>query len=160
MTKWKQAKKEWDLFLSRVALAKKAVGCQSRSAWFRGLTDNQYGLKPSILRSTISVGEIIWKLDEGRTLAQIERRPEKYASNIYKFLDQGRLSYQYAKYIESSLNTALENNGIDRQRAFSNFKGSLPGERDAFHEFFNRSGFVSQSSWTILAHMRLSLIHI
>jgi hypothetical protein len=140
--------------LSEVAHARSKIGCQSRSAWYRGLNDNDYDLTPSLFRRSASVSGLIADLDDSQTLNQLRKSPNNCKDLLRKFVDSGALSVQYAKYTENGIDNALKRQGAQRDLSLKNFLGSVPGERDAFHEFFNRSRGTVETSWSVLANMR------
>ena len=59
MDEWEAAREAWNVVLSNISNARRQIGCQTRSAWYRGVQDKDYLLLPSLFRGSRSLGQII-----------------------------------------------------------------------------------------------------
>ena len=174
METWDGAAHAWGELLGGIASARRLVGCQTRSAWFRGLEDNKYLLLPSIYRTNRTVGQMLRDL-EGQLLGRKVPRPYPYYENlsIYyidnildRFGKERILPMQFRRSIDDILvnlrsytkkaadksKTPDELKAIDRLSSLTraNLMGYLPTEIDAYHEFQNRAKLDHLSSWSVL----------
>jgi len=178
METWDGAAHAWGELLGGIASARRLVGCQTRSAWFRGLEENKYLLLPSIYRTNRTVGQMLRDL-EGQLLGRKVPRPYPYYENlsIYyidnildRFGKERILPMQFRRSIDDILvnlrsytkkaadksKTPDELKAIDRLSSLTraNLMGYLPTEIDAYHEFQNRAKLDHLSSWSVLSLMR------
>src|SRR6266853_3602532 len=59
MDEWEAAREAWNVVLSNISNARRQIGRQTRSAWYRGVQDKDYLLLPSLFRGSRSLGQII-----------------------------------------------------------------------------------------------------
>lgn len=149
---WAIAKREWDDFLLEINILRKKVGCQSRSGWFRGVKKSSYELLPTAYRDHFTVASLLEDVSRHDVIKLIKRKDNRAANAIDDLNRSGKLSVQYAKFILDGFKHATEQQEADL--AIANLLGSILGERDAFHEFYNRSRTTDASSWFVLAGMR------
>ena len=174
METWDGAAHAWGELLGGIASARRLVGCQTRSAWFRGLEDNKYLLLPSIYRTNRTVGQMLRDL-EGQLLGRKVPRPYPYYENlsIYyidnildRFGKERILPMQFRRSIDDILvnlrsytkkaadksKTPDELKAIDRLSSLTraNLMGYLPTEIDGSESFLVSLYFALQDYRSVL----------
>jgi hypothetical protein len=164
MTDWKQASIEWSRFLADILQARGQVGCQHRSAWFRGLKDEKYDLVPTLLRADVeSVGQNLKKVTN-KDIYDLLAMDRAARSDILLQWSSARTTAQFKHAIMEQIDKASKFEGQYKHReknvdeaevlVIVNGFSYILQEIDAFHEFKNRSRMGESGSWLILASMR------
>jgi hypothetical protein len=169
MPDWDTAYSEWSKVLADLAKARASVGCQTRSAWFRGIKKHDYTLQPSILRCAKTSGQLLQN-QLGKPREKLRRSPpDLLRLEINKLAKDHTISMQYrraferfleVKEVREQIRNSSEPVNIKHIKLeiadlrISNIFGSILEEIDVFHEFKNRSKSESSSSWKILSLMR------
>lgn len=166
---WSIALREWSDLLSNIEDARSRLHCSRSSAWFRGQTDSDWDLYPSLFRpgfddrlshdqaKLISNAEAIVSDrrlslrnnkkrigDLNRAVREARKNNELVMRNLNEAQQEAEKSYQ------STIKRDLER----QEQIISVVKATHYGERDAFIDFGFRSGNEYRSSWEQLAAMQ------
>ncbi|RYZ84769.1 MAG: FRG domain-containing protein [Proteobacteria bacterium] len=150
--------------------ARFATGCQTRSAWFRGLSNTSHQLTPSLFRNGRATTESILRDAEISNRIIYKKDMESVKCALNNAVSSHKLSMQNRKAL-SKLISFIERryeivsaNYINNEEKKSDLKkievlisngmAAILSEIDAFHEFKNRGHFDALSSWDVLAQMR------
>lgn len=157
---WARAENKWRSFLAQVETTRNELNCTWSNAWFRGVEDESFSLKPSLLRlewMDIPMVERpespLVKLNPRYRKVSLQRQQLRkkmeglYAASKKAELDLAAIEYENLKAEEKKLR-AEANTERD-------FRWLLRlGERDAFINYQFRSGISAQNSWQMLAEMQ------
>jgi hypothetical protein len=157
---WARAENKWRGFLAQVEKTQYELNCTWSNAWFRGVEDASFCLKPSLLRlewrdiPTVERSEpaLINLNPQYREVSlqrqQIRKKMEGlYAASKKAELDLAAIEYEKLKGEEKRLRAEA-----NRERDFRLLLRL--GERDAFINYQFRSGITAENSWQMLAEMQ------
>ncbi len=176
---WDEAAKKWQWFLQKVESKKKAMGVTDKHAWFRGLSDTDYELLPSLVRyQDLAARHADWTSRDTRKeierLAEERRRVEVALAVCSVYPDRPRSARErtqrglWLKHNAGSVwnihESYLELLGLDEE-AYRRLKRDrekwrdgemlLRKEKELFHEYRLRaSPRADRNDWDILAEMR------
>lgn len=159
---WKLASQSWQRFIDEVEQAKADLNCSYHSAWFRGHSNDQYRLLPSLFRGPAPVGKgPVDTLEERIEDALKEVRKKEREKNRLLTLHQqaratdGRVAECRDEYQIAKQQWKFARKRLDKYRtALASYQLVQSGESDAFVEYSFRSASHDRPSWQTLAEMQ------
>lgn len=167
---WRQAERSWRRFLACVDLERARIQCSISNAWFRGHSNADFKLLPSLLRpdsdpnrvSADTQGKVTQlesEIAESRRLWDAKLQSLKrikagitaaYRSNDSPTLMRLEVQYEDARTQRDKIKADIQ----QRQNLIKALTAIHYGEQDAYTEFRFRSEERRESSWETLAEMQ------
>jgi len=154
----------WMTFLSSIEEARRGLRCSHSAAWFRGQSDSNWNLEPSLFRygieddpdDRIELAACERKIQEHRDYWQSLLQEKKELKKKLRYEADGGNSSEHQRYHNVLGEAKIAKSELAKaQIKLKQFRAPVNGERELFEEFVFRAGKPdSMLSWVILAEMR------
>jgi hypothetical protein len=169
MANWNSARLAWLDFLEEVARARARLNCSISNAWFRGQTNAEWNLVPSLFREEIpdrlsadakrSIDQLEAEIKERKRLSKLKLDRIKECKELQQLArsnpnpQQLRFASEDYRETKSSFEK-LKKEIAARESLIQNVKAVHYGERDAYIDFRFRCQSQHSSSWETLGEMQ------